>query len=73
MLDPNYSDLLCAFLAHDVRFLVVGAYALGVQGRARATMDFDLWVEADSVNAARVIAALRSFGAPLHGVGWRIC
>jgi hypothetical protein len=30
MLDPNYSDLLSAFLAHDVRFLVVGAYALGV-------------------------------------------
>ena len=34
MLDPNYSDLLSAFLAHDVRFLVVGAYALGVHGRA---------------------------------------
>ena len=33
MLDPNYSDLLSAFLAHDVRFLVVGAYALGVHGR----------------------------------------
>ena len=68
MLDPNYSDLLSAFLAHDVRFLVVGAYALGVHGRARATMDFDVWVEADSGNATRVIAALRSFGAPLHGV-----
>ena len=29
MLDPNYRDLLSAFLAHDVRFLVVGAYAFG--------------------------------------------
>ena len=33
MLDPNYSDLLSAFLAHDVRFLVVGAYALGAHGK----------------------------------------
>ncbi len=24
MLDPNYSDLLSEFLAHDVRFLIVG-------------------------------------------------
>ena len=68
MLDPNYTDLLCAFRAHEVRFLVVGAYALGVHGRSRATMDFDVWVEATPVNAARVVAALREFGAPLHGV-----
>lgn len=68
MLDPNYSDLLSAFLAHEVRFMVVGAYALGVHGRSRATMDFDVWVEASSLNAGRVIAALRSFGAPLDGV-----
>ena len=68
MLDPNYSDLLSAFRAHEVKFLVVGAYALGVHGRSRATMDFDVWVEASQENAARVIAALRDFGAPLHGV-----
>ena len=68
MLDPNYSDLLSAFRAHEVKFLVVGAYALGVHGRSRATMDFDVWVEASAMNAARVIAALREFGAPLHGV-----
>jgi hypothetical protein len=68
MLDPNYSDLLSAFLAHDVRFLIVGAYALGVHGRARATMDFDVWVEPTPENAGRVLAALREFGAPLQGV-----
>lgn len=68
MLDPNYSDLLSEFLAHDVRFLVVGAYALGVHGSSRATMDFDVWVEPSPRNASRVVAALRKFGAPLHGV-----
>jgi uncharacterized nucleotidyltransferase DUF6036 len=68
MLDPNYSDLLSAFHAHEVRFLVVGAYALGVHGRPRATMDFDVWVDASGENAPRVLAALRDFGAPLHGI-----
>jgi hypothetical protein len=68
MLDPNYSDLLSEFLAHDVRFLIVGAYALAVHGSARATNDFDTWVEASAGNAGRVVAALQSFGAPLHGV-----
>lgn len=39
MLDPNYSDLLSEFLAHDVRFLIVGACGASrrnsVLGRAR--------------------------------------
>jgi hypothetical protein len=68
MLDPNYSDLLSAFRGREVRFLVVGAYALGVHGWSRATMDFDVWVEASAENASRVVAALADFGAPLHGV-----
>src|SRR3990172_1704524 len=68
MLDPNYSDLLSSFLANEVKFLVVGAYALGVHGRSRATMDLDVWVEATPENAVRVINALREFGSPLQGV-----
>jgi hypothetical protein len=68
MLDPNYSDLLSEFLAHEVRFLVIGAYALGAHGHPRATMDFDVWVAPSPDNAVRVVRALRSFGAPLHGV-----
>ena len=68
MLSPDYSDLLSAFRAHEVRFLVVGAHALGFHGRPRATMDFDVWVEPSAENAPRVIAALRAFGAPVHGM-----
>jgi hypothetical protein len=66
--NQDFLDLLRAFAAHDVRFLIVGAYALGVHGRPRATGDLDLWVEATSGNAGRVIAALADFGAPLTEV-----
>lgn len=67
-MNQDFLDLLRAFSAHEVRFLVVGAYALGVHGRPRATGDLDVWVEATPENAARVIQALAAFGAPLHSV-----
>jgi hypothetical protein len=56
---------LRAFCARDVRFLVVGAHALGFHGAPRATGDFDLFVEPLEANARRVLAALDEFGAPL--------
>ena len=67
-MNQDFVDLLRAFGAHDVRFLVVGAYALGVHGRPRATGDLDVWVEATSDNATKVMRALTDFGAPLADV-----
>src|SRR5262249_9177296 len=52
-------------------FLVVGAHALSVHGIARATGDLDVWVRPDRENAARVVAALARFGAPISDLGIR--
>jgi len=62
----DFRDLLRAFVDHRVRFLVVGAYALAVHGRPRATGDLDVWIEPTRGNAERAFAALGHFGAPLH-------
>lgn len=67
-MNPDFVDLLRAFNAANVRFLVVGAYALALHGRPRATGDLDVWIDATPENAARVIRALTAFGAPLAGV-----
>jgi hypothetical protein len=64
-LNEDFLDLLSALHVAEARFLVVGAYAVGVHGRPRATKDLDLWVEASDENAAKVFQALREFGAPL--------
>jgi hypothetical protein len=64
-MNPDFVDLLRAFVAADVRFLVVGAYALALHGRPRATGDLDLWIEATPENAPKVMHALAAFGAPL--------
>ena len=63
-MNQDFLDLLRAFNEGDVRFLVVGAYALAVHGRPRATGDLDVWVDATPENAAKVMSALEQFGAP---------
>jgi hypothetical protein len=67
-MNPDFLDLLRSLLAADVRFMVVGAYAVGVHGRPRATKDLDVWVEPSAENAPKVIRALVAFGAPLMGL-----
>ncbi len=66
--ESDYADLLTSFNSNGVRYLVVGAYAVGYHGDARATLDFDVWIEANSQNAVRVYRALASFGAPLEKI-----
>ena len=67
-MNQDFVDLLRAFIDHDVRFMVVGAYALGVHGRPRATGDLDVWIDPTPENATLVMAALGSFCAPLSAV-----
>lgn len=54
---------MLAFLAElersGARYLIIGAMALGFWGKPRATGDLDLWV--DGREAAKVLAAIRSF------------
>jgi hypothetical protein len=67
-MSPDFLDLLRALSDADARFLVVGAYAVGVHGRPRATKDLDVWVEASADNAPKVVKGLMEFGAPLMGL-----
>lgn len=67
-MNQDLLDLLRAFCDHNVRFMVVGAYALAVHGRPRATGDLDVWVDATPENAPRIVTALSAFGAPVEQV-----
>jgi hypothetical protein len=64
-MNPDFRELLLAFNAHGVEYLVVGAHALAVYGHVRATKDLDVWVRPDGENAKRILTALSAFGAPL--------
>jgi len=68
MLNEDYKDMLLALSDENVKYLLIGAYALAAHGYPRATMDIDIWVMPSSQNADAVMRALRRFGAPLHNL-----
>lgn len=58
-------DLILAFNAHGVKYLVIGAHAVGVHADPRGTKDLDVFIKADEANSQLVFAALKEYGAPL--------
>jgi predicted nucleotidyltransferase len=68
MLNEDYKEMLQCLLEENVRFLLVGAYAVAVYGYPRATKDIDIFVRAAPENASSLMKALARFGAPLSGV-----
>lgn len=61
-LPPEWNELIGYLCVRRVRFLVVGAHALALHGRPRATGDLDLLVQPTAANAVRLGAALADFG-----------
>jgi len=43
MLNEDYKEMLQCLSGEDVKFLIVGAYALAAHGFPRATKDIDFW------------------------------
>lgn len=68
MLNEDYKEILQLLLKNKVRFLVVGAYAMGAHGYPRATGDLDIWVEPSLENSDKVYNSLLEFGAPLKDI-----
>ena len=58
MLNPDFKEFLRLLNEHNVRYLVVGGYAVALHGYPRYTKDIDIWVWLDPENAERMIAAL---------------
>ena len=57
----DYEALIAILNKHQVDFVIVGAYAVGLHGYIRATTDIDILVKPKPENAVRVSAALKEF------------
>jgi hypothetical protein len=64
----DFKALLSCFNAHDVKYLVVGGYAVSFHAQPRATENLDIFILADPANASAAYEALSKFGAPLAGI-----
>ncbi len=61
-------DLLCAFNAEGVEYLVVGGHAVNAYGVPRLTKDLDVVIRSSGPNSVKVFRALAQFGAPIEGL-----
>lgn len=53
-------EVLAAFEEHGVRYMIIGAVALSLQGLARATQDLDVFVAPEMGNIDRLKTALKA-------------
>ena len=66
-----YEEVLIRLSGTQVRYLVVGAVALGLRGYPRATVDLDILPELTDENLDRLITVLRDLGyKPVMPVEW---
>ncbi|WP_022835539.1 nucleotidyltransferase domain-containing protein [Salisaeta longa] len=61
-LPTEFSELLKLLNAHEVKYLIVGGYAVAYHGYPPTTGDIDIWIESTENNGKRIVAALAEFG-----------
>ena len=64
-LPPDFKEFLRLLKEYNVRYLLIGGYAVGYHGYARATEDMDIWVAIHPDNAQKIVTVLKVFGFDL--------
>ena len=68
ILTKDFVEFIECCVARDVKFLIVGGYALAAHGHPRATKDLDVWILMEPGNAERLVEALGDFGMDSVGL-----
>lgn len=67
-MNSDFDALLSRLAQHRVKYLIVGGYAVIHYCEPRYTKDLDIFVEASTINARHLRAALEDFAGPLPDV-----
>ncbi len=62
MLSKDFKEFIELLNEHEVRYLIVGGYAVAFHGHPRYTKDLDVWIELSQENAFAALKALEKFG-----------
>jgi len=65
---PDFKELLRIFKNYNIRYLIVGGYAVMKYSEPRFTKDLDVFIATDQNNATGVYKALKEFGALLENL-----
>ncbi len=61
-LNQDFKEFIELLNKHNVKYLVVGGYAVGFHGYPRFTGDIDFWIAISKDNAAKIVLVLNEFG-----------
>lgn len=61
-LPPDFKEFLKLLKENDVRYLLIGGYAVNYHGYIRATGDMDIWIAIHPDNARKMVSVLKAFG-----------
>jgi hypothetical protein len=64
-LRADFKDFLRVLNKREVKYLIVGGYAVMKYTEPFYTKDMDIWIEPTPENAKRAYEAIREFGAPM--------
>ncbi len=68
VLDKNFKEFIKLLNENDVKYLVVGGFAVAFHGYPRYTKDIDFWVWANPENADKVLKTIQDFGFGMLGL-----
>ena len=61
-ISQDFKEFLQSLNANNVKYLVIGGYAVAFHGHPRYTKDIDIWLSPDTKNIEKLIRALDDFG-----------
>ena len=66
--NQDFKEFIVSLNDNNVRYLVVGGYAVAMHGYPRFTKDLDIWIDSTPQNAEAIIKALDQFGMASLGL-----
>lgn len=64
LFNKDFQDFIQALNNNEVKYILVGGYAVILHGYIRSTADMDIWVKKTKKNFDKLNRALNEFGAP---------
>ena len=68
LFDPDFQEFIRLLNKNEVKYSLVGGYAVIIHGHVRYKGDINLWAEATDKNYLRLIKTFQAFRMPLFGM-----
>jgi hypothetical protein len=62
VINKDFREFIALLNAKNVKYLVIGGYAVAYHGYPRYTKDIDFWIWLNEDNAKKIVEAIHAFG-----------